>query len=164
MYKFSFLIKNFLFHTHTHTHTHIYIYISSTFRAAYTDFTPPPLSLSLSLSLFCHPSYNLLLLTGLPSYILCRYRAIVDKFLLVVLHLRVRVKGSIGLVRLIWMVFEMGGRWPYSCCFVGCCFRSLFDIIRSILVQLPSSFFSIRIHTIVWTRPLLGKNAFYFIG
>ena len=25
------------------------------------------------------------------------------------------------LVRLIWIVFMMGGRWPYSCCFVGCC-------------------------------------------
>ena len=22
---------------------------------------------------------------------------------------------------LIWMVFEMDGRWPYSCCFMGCC-------------------------------------------
>ena len=28
---------------------------------------------------------------------------------------------------LIWMVLEMGGRWPYSCCFVGCCFQDLFN-------------------------------------
>ena len=25
------------------------------------------------------------------------------------------------LVRLTWIVFMMGGRWPYSWCFVGCC-------------------------------------------
>ena len=27
------------------------------------------------------------------------------------------------LVRLILIVFLMGGRWPYSCCFVGCCLQ-----------------------------------------
>ena len=72
---------------------------------------------------------------------------------------------------LIWMVFEMGGRWPYSCSFVGCCFQDLFNIARSILVQLLSSFFSIPlvsvqvmhlIHRAVWTRPLLWKK-FCFI-
>ena len=29
------------------------------------------------------------------------------------------------LVRLILLVFMMGGRWPYSCCFVGCCLPDL---------------------------------------
>ena len=38
------------------------------------------------------------------------------------------------LVRLTWIVFVMGGRWPYSWCFVGCCLQDLFNIIRSILV------------------------------
>ena len=32
------------------------------------------------------------------------------------------------LVRLTWIVFVMGGRWPYSCCFVGCCLQDLFNI------------------------------------
>ena len=32
------------------------------------------------------------------------------------------------------IVFVMGGRWPYSCCFVGCCLQDLFNIARSILV------------------------------
>ena len=45
------------------------------------------------------------------------------------------------LVRLIWIVFLMGGKWPYSCCFVGCCLPGLFNIASSILVSLPSSFF-----------------------
>ena len=48
------------------------------------------------------------------------------------------------LVRLIWMVFVIGGRWPYSYCFVGSCFQDLFNITRSILVKLPSNLFSIR--------------------
>ena len=48
------------------------------------------------------------------------------------------------LVRLICMVLEMGGKWLYSCCFVRCSFQDMFNIARSILVQLPSSFFSVR--------------------
>ena len=38
------------------------------------------------------------------------------------------------LVRLTWMVFVIGGRWPYSWCLVGCCFQDLFKIANSILV------------------------------
>ena len=38
------------------------------------------------------------------------------------------------LVRLTWIVFVIGGRWPYSWCLVGCCRRDLFKIARSILV------------------------------
>ena len=72
----------------------------------------------ISLSLANHPS----LPSGPPDYILCPYSAVVDKFKLVFLHLRVRVKEYIGerrlrvrpwflqqytacLGRLIWMVF-----------------------------------------------------------
>ena len=38
------------------------------------------------------------------------------------------------LVHLTWIVFVMGGRWPYSWCLVGCCHQDLFNIARSILV------------------------------
>ena len=38
------------------------------------------------------------------------------------------------LVRLTWIVFVMGGRWPYSWCLVGCCRQDLFNIGRNILV------------------------------
>ena len=73
------------------------------------------------------------------------------------------------LAYLIWMVFKMGGRDPYSCCFVGCYLQDLFNTALSILVQLPSSFLPIRlvsIHTAVLTQLLLGKNCalFYLIG
>ena len=32
------------------------------------------------------------------------------------------------LVRLTWIVFMIGGRWPYSWCLVGCCCQDLFRI------------------------------------
>ena len=38
------------------------------------------------------------------------------------------------LVRLTWIVFVIGGRWPYSCCFMECYLQDLFIIARSILV------------------------------
>ena len=46
------------------------------------------------------------------------------------------------------MILEMEVRWPYYCCFVGCCFQDLFSIARSILMQFPSSFFSNRVHVV----------------
>ena len=135
----------------THTHTHTYIYISC--HAASTDFTDSG-----------HSSQS-----SIASSRSSRLHPVVDKFLLVGQHLHVRVKGSIGerhispslfleqclvcFVGLIYMVLEMGGRWPYSCCFVGCCFQDLFNITRSILVQFPYSFFSIRLVNIHVRHP-----------
>ena len=58
---------------------------------------------------------------------------------------------SACLVRLTWIGFVMGGRWPYSWCLVGCCRQDLFKIARSILVWLPSSLFSscfVRVHVV----------------
>ena len=57
------------------------------------------------------------------------------------------------LVRLSWMVFVMGGRWPYNCCFVCCCLQELFSTARSILVWLPLSFFSICIVSVHVMHP-----------
>ena len=37
------------------------------------------------------------------------------------------------LVRLTWIVFVIGGRWPYSWCLVGCYRQDLFKIARSIV-------------------------------
>ena len=34
----------------------------------------------------------------------------------------------------ILIVFVMGGRWPYSCFFVGCYLQDLFNIARNILL------------------------------
>ena len=57
------------------------------------------------------------------------------------------------LVRLTWMVLKMGGKWLYSCCFVGSCFQDSFIIARSILVQFPSTFFSKRFVSIHVVHP-----------
>ena len=43
-------------------------------------------------------------------------------------------QGPACLVRLIWIVFVIGGRWPYTWCLVGCFRQDLFKIARSILV------------------------------
>ena len=70
------------------------------------------------------------------------------------------------LFRLTWIVFVMGGRWLYSCCFLGCCLLDLFNIARSILVLLPSSFFSIRLVSVHAAGRnlrfiLLARSCFY---
>ena len=41
---------------------------------------------------------------------------------------------SACLVRLAWIVFVIGGRWPYSWCLVGCYCQDLFNIALNILV------------------------------
>ena len=43
-------------------------------------------------------------------------------------------KSPAFLVRLIWIIFVMGGRCPYSCCLVGCYLQALLNIAHSILV------------------------------
>ena len=60
---------------------------------------------------------------------------------------------SACLVRLILIVFVTGGRWPYSCCFVWCYLQVLFNIARNILVELLSSFFSIRFDSVHVVHP-----------
>ena len=51
------------------------------------------------------------------------------------------------------MVLELGGKWPYSCCFVECCFQDLFNIAHSILVQFLSSFSSVHFVSIYEVHP-----------
>ena len=96
------------------------------------------------------PLYRSSLSVGPDSYTLYLHRAAVCRFKLVTLLLLGHVKGSIGvhhislslllqqcpacLVHLTWIVFVMGGRWPYSGCFVGCCLQDLFNIACNILV------------------------------
>ena len=57
------------------------------------------------------------------------------------------------IIHLICMVFEVGGRWPYRCCFVGCSVQDLINITRSIFVQFSSIFFSIRLVSVQVVHP-----------
>ena len=84
------------------------------------------------------------LVLGATSHIYIPYLS-VCRFELVALPLLGHVKGSTRvhhlwtrpyfacLVRLILIVFVLGGWCPYSCCFVGCCLQDFFNIARSIL-------------------------------
>ena len=40
---------------------------------------------------------------------------------------------------LIWMVCKMRGKWPYSCCFVRCCFQDIFNAASLCSSHLPFS-------------------------
>ena len=62
------------------------------------------------------------------------------------------------LVRLILIVFVMGGKWLYNFCFVGCCLQDLFNIACSILVYLLSSFFSVRLLSVHIVHPYRSIN------
>ena len=45
--------------------------------------------------------------------------------------------------------FSDGGRWPYSCCFVQCCFQDLFNMACSIFSQVPPSSSSMRLVSVL---------------
>ena len=73
------------------------------------------------------------------------------------------------LVRLTWIVFVMGGRWPYSWCFVGVTARTYSILLATFLCN--CRLFSSRdillasrwcIHTAVSTRLLPGRNCVSF--
>ena len=86
------------------------------------------------------------LLAGLQGYILYPHIAAVCMFELVVLLLLGHRSASLMssslllqqcpacLVHLTCIVFVMGGKWPHSCCFVGCWRQDLFNIALNILV------------------------------
>ena len=95
--------------------------------------------------------YHSSLPAGPQGYTPYPHRAALCRFELVTLLLLGHVKGvhrstslmssslllrqcPACLVHITWIVFLMGGRWPYSCCFVGCCLQDLFNIARSIFV------------------------------
>ena len=50
------------------------------------------------------------------------------------------------LVRLTWIVFLIGGRWPYSWCLVGCCRQDLFKIAKNTASNLEKKYIYIVIH------------------
>ena len=73
------------------------------------------------------------------------------------------------LVRQTLIVFVMGGRWPYSCCFVGCCSRTCSILLEEFLCSCRLAFspsLSLAstwcIHIAVSILPLLGRNCISF--
>ena len=71
------------------------------------------------------------------------------------------------LVRLTWIVFVMGARWPYSWCLVGCCRQDLLlstFLCNCSLAFSPNVLLASKwcIHTAVSIRPLPGRNCVSF--
>ena len=135
-------------HTHTHTHTHIYIYI---YMYIYHHHHHIELVAWISLTLSRHSSLSFIALDRSsgqhPVYShSCRMyvRAVRPAFARLCLGVHKSTSPMSSplllqqcptcLVRLTWIVFVIGGRWPYSWCLGGCCRQELFKIAHSILV------------------------------
>ena len=64
----------------------------------------------------------------------------------------------VGLAHFIWMICEMGGKWLYKCCFVGCCFQGFVQnsmqpfLCSSHLPFSPSVLLKWCDHTVVLTQ------------
>ena len=52
----------------------------------------------------------------------------------------------------------MGGKWPYRCCFVSCCFQNLFQTVRSILEYFSSNSFSMHFVGVYVVRPYSSRD------
>ena len=137
---------HFFSSAHTHTHTHTYIYIIYIY--IYHLVVP---SAWISLTLSCYSSLSFIasgwssLLHSVSSQSFCMlvragcpafarpFEGVHTSTLLMSSSLLLQ-QCPACLVRLTLIVFVMGDRWPYSCCFVECCLQDLFNIARSILV------------------------------
>ena len=98
-------------------------------------------ALSFSLSLAIHPSRSLFLVNP-PDGNQCQYRTY--EYKLFVHEFVFTSKAVSSMSWLIYLVCEMGGKWPYRSCFVRCYFRDVFKRGHSNLFYFPSSFFSRR--------------------
>ena len=148
---FSYLFLSLSIHTHTHTHVYIYIYIYhhhhvvplariSLIPSRHFSLSFIPAGWSSGLHPLSSHSCCMYVLAGRPAFArpyagVHRSSSLMSSFLLL-------QQCPASLVRLTCIVFVIGGRWPYSWCFVGCCRQDLFNIALNILVWLPSSFFS----------------------
>ena len=127
----------------THTHTYIYIYIYIYHHAM------PLARISLTLS----PHFFLSFIASgrssglhpVPSHSCCMYVRAgrpalarpyvgVHRSTLLMSSSQLLQQCPACLFRLTYIVFVMGGRWPYSWCLVGCCRQDLFNIALNILV------------------------------
>ena len=69
------------------------------------------------------------------------------------------------LIRLTWIVFVMGGRWPYSLCLVGCCRQDLFNMVfRTFLKTFltPCTCFNILILYLLFFYHIVLYSLFFF--
>ena len=122
-----FFLSFFLSHKHTQTQTHIYIYHHHVVPPAWISLT---LSRYFSLSFIAsgrssglHPvsSNSCCMYVGAGCSAFARPYVGVHRSSSLMSSSLILQQCPACLVRLTWIVFAMGGRWPYSWCFVGCC-------------------------------------------
>ena len=141
---------------HTHTHTYIYIYISSSSslvaRISLTLSRHSSLSfIALGRSSGQHPvsshSCWMYVRAGRPAF--ARPCVGVHKSTSPTSSSLLLQQCPACLARLTWIVFMIGGRWPYSWCLMGCCCQDLFKIARCIRQVLFS--FRLSLDLVFWS-------------
>ena len=119
--------------THTHIYIYIHIYVSSSSCHALSKDIPDPLSLPLPIDhcfwevLRATSRIDIELLYVGSSWFLCLYSFMCGN------HRSTSLMSSslllqqclTYLVHIIFIVFVMGGRWPCTCYFVGCCLHMI---------------------------------------
>ena len=76
------------------------------------------------------------------------------------IHRRTSLMCPTCLVRLALTAYEIGSKWSYNRCFVGCCFQDLSKIACNILLAFSvgaKSESKCYNHTVVLTQPQLGR-------
>ena len=122
------------FYTYHHHHYHvvplarIYLTLSRHFSISF---------IASGRSYWLHPvsshSCCMYVLAGRPAF--ARLYAVVHRSTSLMSSSLLLQQCTTCLVRLTWRVFVMGGRWPYSWSFVGCCRQDLFNIALNIPVE-----------------------------
>ena len=143
MYECIYLYIYIYIYIYIHTHTHI---PSSSCRAASMDlpdpFSPPVSIVHCSGEVFKATSCigTELLYVG-SSWLSCLCLSMWRSPQEYVAYEFVLTSPAVSacLVHLTWIVF-MGGRWPYSCCFVECCFQDLFKQLAAFLCNCRQTF------------------------
>ena len=114
------------------------IYISSSCRAARTDL-PDALSPSVSIVHHSREIFHAIFCIGTELfYIGSSWSCMCSSLLL--------QQCPACLVCLTWTLFMMGGKWPYTCCFIGCSFQNLM-LLMTVMHDL-----SFKMRICVWIR------------
>ena len=148
----------------------------------FSDFLPPPVSLSLYLSIYLSPSFPIIhrFPAGLPNYSLCPHRSNIGKFLLVGQHWRFHVWWSIEkrqlwirpclsssvlacLVRLTKMLLKIGDGtaavlWGVA---ARICSKSHVAFLCSSHLAFSRCVLLTSIYTVVLTHPQHEKNVLF---
>ena len=143
-------------HTHTHTHTHIYIYIyiyiyrhhhrhhhhyhlapcARIFLMLYRQTSQSPMASGI------HPvsarSCCVSVRGGPPTF--AQPCEGVHKSTSLMSSFQLLKQCTARLVRLILIVFGIGGKWLYSCCFVGCCLQDCSVLLAAFLRSCRQAF------------------------